>query len=941
MNQQRLLILLVEDDPAHVEAVRRAIDMTDLQWEIELARSLREARSAIAARPPDLVLADLNLIDGKAFDLLSGADDSRPYPVLVMTSQGDEQMAVRAMKGGALDYVVKSEETFWEMPKLLHRAVREWRHVQQRRQAERALRESEASLRSIIDNTPNVAMQGYDIRGRILFWNNASERLFGWREEEARGKTLDQLILTRDEAERFRRTLERIAGSGEPIGPLECDVRHRDGGRVRCESTRFEIRPFDGERVFIRMDVDITERVRAEEKLVRAYGESRAITRAVRDALYMIDPRGRLLWWNKRVEEITGRTPEALRGHPYAEFLVPADAPKLETALRDVLRQGYAEVEVQVASPTGPLPYQFNGVCVRNEQGAIIGVAGVGRDISEQLRTQARLRLSATVLENTRDGVMITDAERLLVAVNSAFTEITGYTEQEVQGKRPTLLLSGRHDRSFYRAMWQSIRETGHWQGEVWNRRKDGEVYPQWLSISTVRNAAGEVTNYVGVFSDISRIKRSEEQLEHLAHYDPLTDLPNRLLLTSRLHHAIDQARLHAHKVGVLFADLDRFKNVNDSLGHPAGDELLQAIALRIRTRIRSDDTLARLGGDEFVVIMEAIHRPEEAATVAEAVIALLDAPFRLAGGRDVYVGASIGISLYPDNGEDATELVRNADTAMYQAKSHGRNTFRFYAESLTLAAKERLDLESRLRKAVERGQLLLHYQPQVSLRNDGVIGVEALVRWQPAPGELVVPDRFIPLAEETGLIVPIGAWVLQRACRQVREWMHTGIPRVNLAVNLSPRQFAHPGLVAQVAAILAETGLPGEVLELELTESALMDQGARAVATLQALKDLGISISIDDFGTGYSSLAYLKRLPIDKLKIDRSFVQGIPEDRSDVEIVATIISMASRLQMHVLAEGVETEDQHAFLRARGCDAYQGFLFSRPLPPGEIRRLFT
>lgn len=556
----------------------------------------------------------------------------------------------------------------------------------------------------------------------------------------------------------------------------------------------------------------------------------------------------------------------------------------------------------------------------------------------QKVRAEAALRQSSAVFESTRDGVVITTLEPRIVAVNPAYSEITGYSADEVIGRNPGLLRSGRHDRAFYQAMWASLREVGYWQGEVWNRRANGEVYPQWLTLSTVRDEAGEPSHYVGVFTDLTQLKRSEQQLEHLTHYDPLTDLPNRLLVQSRLEHAIDQARRHRSKLGVLFVDLDRFKNVNDSLGHPAGDALIQAVAGRLRAGLREEDTLARLGGDEFLVVIEDLESADEAASVARKLTELVQQSFRVAGDREVIVSASVGISLYPDDGTTVTDLIQYADAALHQAKAEGRNSFCFYASALTAAVSERMEIEMGLRRALERGELRIHYQPLVSLQG-GRVGAEALLRWQP-PGEaLVRPDRFIPLAEETGLIVPIGGWVLREACRQARAWLDAGLDFGSLAVNLSVRQFRSRDLVSMVAEVLRETGLPAARLELEITESALMDEVEQAVETLHQLHALGVTLAVDDFGTGYSSLAYLKRFPIGKLKVDQSFVRGIAVDDSDRAIVAATIAMARGLGFSTTAEGVESEAQLEILRTLGCDAYQGFLFSRPLEAVEFARL--
>ena len=552
-------------------------------------------------------------------------------------------------------------------------------------------------------------------------------------------------------------------------------------------------------------------------------------------------------------------------------------------------------------------------------------------------RHEESLRLSAAVIKSTQDAVMITDLERTILSVNPSFTEITGYTEDEAIGQTPRLLNSQRHDFLFYQRMWKSIQECGYWQGEIWNRRKNGELYPEWLTLSTVRDEKGELVNYVGVFSDISQVKQVEQKLEHLAHYDALTDLPNRLLLQCRLEHAIEQARRGHRSLGVLFLDLDRFKHVNDSLGHPAGDELLQIVAKRLQRRLRDVDTLARLGGDEFVVLLESLKDVKDAVNIAQTLIALIREPIYLSCGREVYVGVSVGISIFPEDGADAEQLIRNADTAMYQAKENSCGSFHLYTESMTRRIEERLEMEARLRRALTENELILHYQPLISVASSRCIGVEALVRWNdPEEGGLIAPGTFIPLAEETGLILPLGDWVLHTACRQMKAWLDSGLALETLAVNLSPTQFKQPDIHRRIAACLTETGLPPSHLELEITESAIMEQGPDAVEKLAELKRLGVRLAIDDFGTGYSSLSYLKDFPIDKLKIDRSFVRDITTSSATAEIAAIIITMARTLKLESLAEGVELDEQLQFLKSRGCDSCQGFLFSRPVPAESI-----
>ncbi len=565
-------------------------------------------------------------------------------------------------------------------------------------------------------------------------------------------------------------------------------------------------------------------------------------------------------------------------------------------------------------------------------------VAGFNHMISEIEKSQRDLKRAAVVFKNTSEGIVITDSQHRIVAVNRAFTQITGYTAEEVLGKNPSLLQSGRHDKSFFQAMWQSLNETGQWQGEIWNRRKNGQIYPELLTINVVPDQDGKTAHHVGIFSDISQIKETEYKLAHLAHHDPLTELPNRLLFHDRLEQAVLRAQREGSRIAILFLDLDRFKNINDSMGHTKGDVLLQRVAERLREAMRAEDTIARLGGDEFVLIVETLKGREDAAAVAKHILARFDRPFCLEG-QEVFVDASIGISLYPDDGKDTQTLVRNADAAMYRAKGEGRDNFQFYTRELTVYATERLTLENQLRRALERNEFELYYQPQFSLKNGGRLdGVEALIRWQQSEQGLILPDRFIPVAEETGLIVPIGEWVLRRACAQHQSWVTAGYRPVRMAVNLSARQFHHPDLISTVTAILDETGIPPSCLELELTESIIMRDAESTIRMLHELRDMGITLSIDDFGTGYSSLSYMKRFPINRLKIDQSFVRDITNGRSDAAMIVPIIALGHSMKLQVLAEGVEIEEQLIYLEKQGCDEAQGYIYSGPITPVEMER---
>lgn len=562
-------------------------------------------------------------------------------------------------------------------------------------------------------------------------------------------------------------------------------------------------------------------------------------------------------------------------------------------------------------------------------------LAHANRDLRERVaalhRARDELKLYATVFTNACEGMVITDGSARIVAANPAFTEITGYALDDVLGRTPALLSSGRQDEAYYRGMWSTLATEGQWRGEIWNRRRDGEVFPEWLSITAVRDQAGLASHYIGIFSDITERKAAEARIHHLAHHDALTCLPNRLLLQDRLEQAILQARRKRRQAAVMFIDLDRFKLINDSLGHEVGDRLLKQVALRCVDAVRDTDTVARLGGDEFVVVLPEVADAQEAALVARKLVAALGAAYRL-DSHELTVTASIGIALYPDDGATASILLRNADAAMYGSKEGGRNHYRFYSSDLDSTSLGELLLENQLRGAVDRGELRLYYQPKVAAASGQVVGAEALLRWQHPELGVLPPGRFVPAAEASGLIVPIGAWVLREACRQMRQWLDAGLAPVPVAVNLSAQQFAQQDIVQLVRDSLAEQRLPSELLELELTETMLMRDFARTDEVLAQLRAMGVRLAIDDFGSGYSSLAYLKLFDVDVLKMDRSFIGDIGSDTDDGKLAAAVIALAHSLDCQVVAEGVETAFQRDFLASHHCDQLQGYLFGRPEP---------
>ena len=546
-----------------------------------------------------------------------------------------------------------------------------------------------------------------------------------------------------------------------------------------------------------------------------------------------------------------------------------------------------------------------------------------------------RLRQAAAVFDCTREGVLVTDTRGLIVHVNRAFMEITGYQRADVMGQQPSLFKSGSHSSNFYQQMFQTLERTGEWSGEIWNRRKSGEIYPQWQTIRVIHDDQGHISHYVAVFSDISAIKDSEHELAHLAHHDPLTDLPNRLLFTDRAEQALASAQLHKRGCALLLLDLDHFKIINDSLGHNVGDQLLKLVGERLNTLFGPGVTLARLGGDEFAVLAESCSQVMQAAALAQRMLDVMKQPF-IFDGHQLFISASIGISLFPNDALSAEQLLRNADSALFKAKSVGREGYALYTEELTAHAQNRVEIASELRRALDQQELRVYYQPVHDLQGSRLVGVEALVRWQHPERGLVPPGEFIPIAERTGLIADIDAWVLEQACRQMCQWLADGVLLSFIAINVSSRLFARRELYEQVAQVLHATGLDPAFLELEVTESAVMDDPEEALEQLHRLRELGLRLAIDDFGTGYSSLLRLKRLPVQKLKIDQGFVAGVPWDDDDAAIVRVVIALAKSMGMQVHAEGIEQMEQARFLLEQGCDLGQGYWFGKPVPAQDV-----
>jgi diguanylate cyclase (GGDEF)-like protein/PAS domain S-box-containing protein len=682
------------------------------------------------------------------------------------------------------------------------------------------------------------------------------------------------------------------------------------------------------------------ERSRIEVALRLSEDRFRAVFQNAGVGVVLSEVDGRFVQANPAFCAMVGYTEAELVGMRFHDITHPEDVARND-ALRDEMRAGTREsyhLTKRYLSKDGRVVW--GRLTVTAVRGAEEGnefrfTVTVVEDVTERKRLEDHMRLAATVFENSGDGLFVTDDRCNIVHVNPAFTEITGFEPEEVLGKTPKVLSSGRHGPDFYERMWEALRTAGKWQGEIWDRRKSGEMFAGWQNIAVVRNSLGEITNYVAVISDITSRKQVEERLSYQANHDPLTRLPNRTLFHERLSRAVARAHRNQSMVALLFIDLDRFKQVNDTMGHLAGDMLLQQVAERLTGATRQGDTVARLSGDEFTVILEDVQDPRDAAVVAHKILHMLVEPFDLAG-NEANISSSIGVAIYPADAGDPQTLIKLADSAMYRAKHLGRNGCQFHSEAVNAQAFERLALESALHKALDNGEFLIHYQPIFDFATGKVAAVEALLRWRHPEVGMVVPAQFVPLADETGLILPIGRWVLKTACAQAAKWRDAGHADLELHVNLSGRQLRQPDLVENIAEALVSSGLAPAALVLEVPEASVVDKGNDSGALFARFVALGLGLAIDEFGSGYSSFAFLRRLPASALKIAQSFVRNVANTTDDSEIATAIVAVARGLHMTVVAPGVETVEQLAFLSSFGCDRVQGFLLARPMPAEEM-----
>ncbi|MCE1057849.1 EAL domain-containing protein [Pseudomonas alloputida] len=808
--------------------------------------------------------------------------------------------------------------------------------ISETKRTEDALRLSEQKFASVFQQCPDILLIARHSDGCLLEVNEAFEEQIGLPPDQVIGRTATDLDLWGVEGS-GPLLLQRLHQGG--IRNLEMSFR-RSNGQLFTGLTSAETFELDGTPALVVAVRDISQLKETQQQLQTSEEKFAKAFHASPDGLLLSrQSDGLLLEVNEGFCRLTGYDLNPTIDQTSLDLGIWVDLNERKRLVDQLNRDGFVrDFTCHIRRSDGQIrlcelsarPLPITGVdCMLT----------IARDITERHLMQEKLQLAATVFENTAEGVLITDIDQRISAVNRAFSEITGYSEIEALGQTPRLLASGQHDSAFYLAMWHQLTAEGHWQGEIYNKRKNGELYPSWLTISAVRNSDREITHFVAVFADISSIKHAQAKLDYQAHHNPLTGLPNRTLFENRLQGVLTCAQVSNRQGAVLFLDLDRFKHINDSLGHPVGDLLLKGIAQRLKEQVRDVDTVARLGGDEFIILLPGLHRPSDASTIANKLLACFNAPFQ-AGEHEFFTSASIGISLYPQDGTDVSTLIRNADAAMYRSKAKGRNRVEAYTRDLTAQASERIALEHELRRAVERNEMSLCFQPKLSLKTQSLVGAEALIRWShPTFGE-VPPEHFIHLAEENGTILQLGDWVLEQACRQMQAWKQHYEPFGPLSINLAGAQLRHPHLARRIEQLLKHYQLRAGDLQLEITENFIMSQAEEALAVLYQLKKLGVQLAIDDFGTGYSSLSYLKRLPLDILKIDKSFIRGLPDDPHDAAIARAIIALGRSMQLTIIAEGVENQAQQRFLAAEGCEQIQGYIVSLPLPPEEFAAAF-
>jgi len=690
--------------------------------------------------------------------------------------------------------------------------------------------------------------------------------------------------------------------------------------------------------IFAHRIASFIEHKRAEEKITASEKELRNIFHNMQDTYYRIDNEGVFVRLSESVKQLVGYEVDELLETKIADLY--AEPGWQLNIIEQIEKKGRVKnLEAPLRHKDGSIVWgSTNSHYYRDTSGKILGVEGMIRDMSQHRESELQMQKMSSALEQSADMVMIADSKGIVEYVNPAFESITGYSFDEAVGRPSNIVNSGKQGAGFYRNLWQTILAGEVFRDVLVNKKKNGELYYEEKTITPIKNAQGQIINFVATGRDITSRMENEERLSFMAHHDALTELPNRTLFMDRLSQSLAHARRYSKRVAVLFIDLDRFKNINDTLGHDIGDQMLAQLADRLGASIRQGDTVARLGGDEFAVLLNDIENEQVVSQLAKMILLALEQPLEVEG-RELFITASIGISMFPNDGDEPGTLLKNADIAMYKAKDMGKNNYQFYSVDMSARAFQRLTMENSLRRALEREEFSLFYQPQFNLKTNEITGVEALIRWQHPDLGMVLPNDFIPLLEETGLINQVGYWIVATACRQLQTWHKAGFSNLMMSLNISGRQFHDRDFIGKIEASINESGVSPCMMELEITESILMENQQRTVAALEALEKMGFRIAIDDFGTGYSSFGYLRRFKVDTLKVDQSFIHDVTDNPDDAAITSAIIAMAQSLKLKVIAEGVETQQQLAFLRKHDCYYVQGYLFSRPLPADELTQL--
>ena len=950
-------ILIVDDVNENLHAL---MNILRDDYIISAATSGEKALEIAQRQPqPELILLDIKMpgMDGySVLAKLKAEPATADIPVIFVTALAETIDEEIGLKLGVADYITKPVNA-----ELLRLRVQNQLELKRYRKspilldAMRCLPPGEVPTLLVVDDVPeniHALLEVLKDDYRIMVANNGRKAI-----ELAQGATPPDLILLdivmpdMDGVEVCRQIKMTPAGNRIPIifitivDSSEEKVHGFNVGAADYITKPFEI---DEVRARIRTHLELSRLRGFLEQLVaqrtalleKSEEKYRTLADYSPNWEYWLAPDSSYLYVSPACADISGYTPADFfaDAHLMDKIIYPEDLPAWHR---------YGPTNFTDKNKPTPLVFRIRRqdgserwiehVCqfVYDAMGHYTGCRGTHRDITERRRAEENLHLAAAVLENTTEGVVITDIQNNILSVNHAFTEITGFSAQEVIGRNPGALKSGRHERDFYQTMWRALDTVGAWQGEIWNRHKNGSVFPALFNINVIRNAQGVRTHHIAVFSDLSQLKRTEQKLDFLVHRDPLTELPNRVLFHELLFHAIQQSEQSHTRFALLFLDLVNFKMINESLGPSLGDKLLIEVANRLRALLPNVNAIARVGGDVFNIILEQHEHALGPDLVAKQLIDSFNQPFNV-DGHQVYSRVSIGIAQYPEDGLDAETLQSHGDAALHQAKSQGRGLLRFFSPEMTTLAKARLALEADLRRAIQENELRLYYQPQIDLVNGQIVGFEALVCWQHPLRGMIPPSSFIPLAEECGLIVPLGEWVLKTACYQIKTWSLSRPALGQIAVNVSAVQLVQNNFAATVKAIINETGIQPEHLEIEITESSVMSNLTSAIETLCELKGLGVRLSIDDFGTGYSSLAYLQQLAVHKLKIDISFVRKILVNSADALIVQAVIALGHSLGLEIIAEGVEELAQAKYLRFLQCDVMQGFLVSKPLPVNEI-----